>query len=75
MEPILSVENLSISFCRYGRGLSRVELTAIWGASLTVEPGQVVAVVGASGGGKSLLSTSCPGTPKCQDTFSMPANR
>ena len=56
MEPILSVENLSISFCRYGRGLSRVELTAIWGASLTVEPGQVVAVVGASGGGKSLLA-------------------
>ena len=56
MEPILSVENLSISFCRYGRGLSRVELTAIWDASLTVEPGQVVAVVGASGGGKSLLA-------------------
>ena len=55
MEPILRVENLTVSFTRYGRGLSRVELTAIRDLSLTVEPGQVTAVVGSSGSGKSLL--------------------
>ena len=26
MEPILSVEHLSVTFTRYGRGLNRVEL-------------------------------------------------
>lgn len=56
MKPILTVENLSVSFTRYGRGLSRVELNPIRRLSLTVEPGQVAAVVGASGSGKSLLA-------------------
>lgn len=56
MEPILSIENLSVSFTRYGRGLSRVELTPVRRACLTVEPGQVAAVVGESGAGKSLLA-------------------
>ena len=56
MEPILTVEHLSISFTRYGRWLSRVELRPIRDLSLTVEPGQVAAVVGASGSGKSLLA-------------------
>ena len=56
MEPILSVEHLSITFTRYGRGLSRRELPAVRDLSLTVKPGQVVAVVGSSGSGKSLLA-------------------
>lgn len=56
MEPILSVENLSISFSRYRQGFSRVELPAIRGLSLTVEQGQVTAVAGESGSGKSLLA-------------------
>ena len=56
MEPILSVENLSVSFQRYGRGLSRVELCAVRDLSLRVEPGQLAAVVGESGSGKSLLA-------------------
>lgn len=56
MKPILSVENLSITFNRYGRGRERKELTAIRSLSLEVEPGQVAAVVGASGAGKSLLA-------------------
>ena len=56
MEPILSVENLSVSFARYGRGLSRRSLSALCGLSLAVEPGQVLAVVGESGAGKSLLA-------------------
>ena len=56
MEPILSVENLSVSFQRYGRGLSRVELRTVRDLSLRVEPGQLAAVVGESGSGKSLLA-------------------
>lgn len=56
MEPILTVKNLSISFTRYGRGLSRFQMTAVQDLSFTVEPGQVAAVVGASGAGKSLLA-------------------
>lgn len=54
MKPILSVENLSITFTRYGRGRERKELSAIRSLSLTVDPGQVAAVVGSSGAGKSL---------------------
>jgi len=56
MEPILTVEHLSVSFARYSRGLARTELTAIRDLSLTVERGQVAAVVGGSGSGKSLLA-------------------
>lgn len=56
MEPILSVEDLSVSFARYDRGLSRRSLSALRGLSLAVEPGQVLAVVGESGAGKSLLA-------------------
>ena len=56
MEAILSVENLCISFPRYGRGPSRPGLSAVRDVSLTVEPGQAVAVVGSSGSGKSLLA-------------------
>ena len=56
MRPILMVEHLSVSFSRYGRGLSRTRLHALRDLSLTVEPGQVAAVVGESGAGKSLLA-------------------
>ena len=56
MEPILSVEHLSVTFTRYGRGLSRVELRPIRDLSLTVELGRVTAVAGESGSGKSLLA-------------------
>lgn len=56
MEPILSVEHLSVTFIRYGRGLNRVELNPIRDLSLAVEPGRVTAVVGESGSGKSLLA-------------------
>ena len=56
MEPILSVEHLSVTFIRYSRGLNRVELNPIRDLSLAVEPGRVTAVVGESGSGKSLLA-------------------
>ena len=56
MEPILAVKHLSVTFTRYSRGLARTELTPIRDLSLTVEPGQVAAIAGASGSGKSLLA-------------------
>lgn len=56
MEPILQVKDLSISFTQYDRGTHRRELPVIRRLSLTIEPGQVVAVVGSSGSGKSLLA-------------------
>ncbi|MBM6924521.1 ABC transporter ATP-binding protein [Pseudoflavonifractor phocaeensis] len=56
LEPILDVKELSISFTQYGRGTNQVLLPVIRDLSLTIGPGQVVAVVGSSGSGKSLLA-------------------
>ena len=53
---VLSIEHLSISFSRYERGFRRTNLNAIRDLSLTVGEGEMVAVVGASGSGKSLLA-------------------
>ncbi len=56
MEPVLQIKGVSISFTQYSGGLQQAELPVIRDLSLTVRPGQVVAVVGASGSGKSLLA-------------------
>ena len=56
MEPVLQIKGVSISFTRYSGGLRQRTLPVIRDLSLTVRPGQVVAVVGASGSGKSLLA-------------------
>ncbi len=61
MVPVLQVENLSISFTQYTSGLRRRTISAVRGLNLAVEAGQVVAVVGASGSGKSLLAHSILG--------------
>lgn len=53
--PLLRVEDLAISFEQYDRGLRRRSVVAVHGMSLSVHPGEVVAMVGASGAGKSLL--------------------
>ena len=54
--PLLQVENLSVSFVQYGRGLRQCELEVISNLSLEARAGEIVAVVGASGSGKSLLA-------------------
>ena len=56
MEPILEVSRLSISFTQYDRGVHQRRLPVIRDLSLTIAPGQVAAVVGSSGSGKSLLA-------------------
>lgn len=53
---MLSVQNLSVTFTMYDRGLTQKQLTVITDLDLEVAAGQVVAVVGASGSGKSLLA-------------------
>lgn len=54
--PILEVENLSISFQRYKLGFKQEELKVISNLNISLEKGEILAVVGASGSGKTLLA-------------------
>lgn len=53
---MLSIANLGVTFTQYDQGLRRQYLTVITDLDLNVQAGEVVAVVGASGSGKSLLA-------------------
>ncbi|MBL7576068.1 ATP-binding cassette domain-containing protein [Peptoniphilus asaccharolyticus] len=55
-ETILEVENLSISFEQYGRGLKKFFSTPIESLNVKINKGEILAIVGASGSGKSLLA-------------------
>lgn len=55
---ILEISHLSITVTQYERGIHKRELPVIKDLSLQIEPGQIVAAVGASGSGKSLLAHS-----------------
>lgn len=54
--PLLEACHVSLSFRRYRGALGRTRSSPISDVSLTVSPGEVVAVLGASGSGKSLLA-------------------
>ena len=56
MNSILQVEHLSISFIQYDRRTHQRVLPVIHDLSFSIQPGQVVAVVGSGGSGKSLLA-------------------
>lgn len=53
---MLTINHLSISFQRYARGFARQTLSPVSDVSLSVHPGEIVALIGASGAGKSLLA-------------------
>ena len=56
MEKLLDVENVSISFIQYTKGLNQRDLKVITDLTLDVSPGEILAVLGSSGSGKSLLA-------------------
>ena len=56
MNDLLTVSNISISFTQYVQGLNQHVLKVISDLSLSVKEGEVVAILGSSGSGKSLLA-------------------
>ena len=61
METILSVEHLMISFSQYERGWRKTQLPVIRDLSVNIKEHEIVAVVGSSGSGKSLLAHAVMG--------------
>ena len=59
--PLLRVSHLTISFTQYERGWRQRRLTPIRDLSLELRAGEMVAVVGSSGSGKSLLAHAVMG--------------
>lgn len=53
---LLEVSNFSVSFTTYSRAMSRTTSHAVNDISMSARAGEVTAVVGASGSGKSLLA-------------------
>ncbi|MFC5471216.1 ATP-binding cassette domain-containing protein [Cohnella suwonensis] len=54
--PLLEVKNFSVSFKQYGKGLKQNVTQVISNFTLDLYPGEIMAIVGASGSGKSLLA-------------------
>ena len=61
MAKLLEVENLSISFTQYVQGLNRHDSRVISDLTIDVDEAEIVAVLGSSGSGKSLLAHSILG--------------
>ncbi|MDU2162296.1 ABC transporter ATP-binding protein [Intestinibacter bartlettii] len=55
-EPILKVKDLGISFSQYTNGLVRGDLNVIRNLDIELYESEILAVVGSSGSGKSLLA-------------------
>ena len=55
-EALLKVEDLSLSFIQYTSGLRKTELKVICNLSIEAYKGEILAIVGSSGSGKSLLA-------------------
>lgn len=53
---LLNIKDLNIAFTQYEKGMRQIQLNVIRSLDVTVNSGEMVAVVGASGSGKSLLA-------------------
>ena len=60
-DTLLEIHDLSVSFRMYDRALEQTDLKVISDLHLTVRPGEIVAVAGSSGSGKSLLASAILG--------------
>ena len=60
-ESVLTVKDLSVSFRMYDKGLEQYDLKVISNLDLEVCPGEIVAIAGSSGSGKSLLAHAVMG--------------
>jgi len=60
-KPLLEISDLSVSFRMYDGALEQKQLQVISNLSLTVYPGEILAVAGSSGSGKSLLASAILG--------------
>ena len=60
-DTLLEIHDLSVSFRMYDGTLEQKELQVISDLHLTVSPGEIVAVAGSSGSGKSLLASAILG--------------
>lgn len=60
-KPLLSVKDLTVSFSQYDHGWEKFDLEVIHSLDVEVYPGEILAVVGSSGSGKSLLAHSVLG--------------
>lgn len=55
-ETVLKIEHMNISFTQYSQGLRQTKLPVIRDLDVEVKAGEMVAIVGSSGSGKSLLA-------------------
>ena len=55
-QPVLEVQDLSVSFAQYEKGLQQKQLKVISSLNISICAGEILAVVGSSGSGKSLLA-------------------
>ena len=60
-ETILKIEHMNISFTQYTQGMRQIELPVIRNLDVEVKEGEMVAIVGSSGSGKSLLAHAVMG--------------
>lgn len=60
-DSLLEIHDLSVSFRMYDHGLEQTDLQVISDLHLTVHPGEIVAIAGSSGSGKSLLASAILG--------------
>ena len=58
---LLEVKHLSIAFPQFLKGFQQTQIQVISDFEMTIKPGEVVAVIGASGAGKSLLADAILG--------------